>query len=304
MRPFVKIFTLLVVVALEGCFSKPPTRTARPDLTIPPWEELTIRSERSGQSYNYMFAKGPSPDSPAILLLHGGFFDQRMWMYMSGLNQKFNVYAMEWPNSSPFYTGKTSDYAQVIDDFLEALGLDDLFIAGVSNGVYGAIELVVSKPERRVMALFLFSSVMYGISEEEVQKRTGLAARALSFEPTRLQRIVEWKVSRTDFEPAPGETRQNDIFYTRPYSYYNQLFSAAVDQGAKKQATDQVDCPVLILHGEDDETMPVDAAKLSVTVFSDAEFKEFEDYTHSMVFSHGPDLVPVVFEFIKRRDLL
>jgi len=299
----IKILLLTLSISLFGCFSKPPERTARPELIVPNWEELTIRSDVSGQSYNYMFAKGPSPDAPAIVLLHGGFFDQRMWMYMHGLNREFNVYAMGWPDSSPLYTGHTADYGDVVDDFLDALGIEELIIAGLSNGVYGAIELALKKNKRKVKALFLFSSVMFGITEEEVEKRTGLASRALSFEPNRFLRIVEWRISRTDFAVAPGEIQQDDIFYTRPYSYYKQIFSVAVNQGAKKQPTEQVTCPVLVLHGEEDETMPVDVAKLSTTVFPDAEFKEFKGYTHTMVFSHGPALVPVVFEFLQNRHI-
>ena len=49
--------------------------------------------------------------------------------------------------------------------------------------------------------------------------------------------------------------------------------------------------------------MPIDVARLSPSVFKNAELKEFEGYKHSMVFSHGPELVETMFGFLKKHDL-
>ncbi len=302
MKSALPVLLFLTVIA-SGCLSKPPALTEKPKIDVSPWREHTATSEKSSETYTYLFANGPSEAAPSILLLHGGIFDQRMWLYMDGLSKTLNVYAMEWPNASPFYSGTVSDYAKVIDDFLVATGISELFIAGVSNGAYGAVEYAASEPEK-VKALFLFSSVMLGITPEEVEERSGMAKRALGFKGTRLQRIIEWQVSRKSFAPAPGDVQLHDIYYTRPRSYYEQIFGVAANHGAERQATWKIVCPVLILHGEEDETMPVDVSRLAAEVFNDAEFKSFEDQEHSFVFNYGEELVPVVLDFLKSRGLI
>ena len=39
------------------------------------------------------------------------------------------------------------------------------------------------------------------------------------------------------------------------------------------------------------------------TVFPDAEFREFAGYDHAMVFSHGPEMVAAILEWLERRGL-
>ncbi len=301
---FLSITAALVVsTLLSSCIPKPPTRTERPQIDVAPWQELTVRSDRSGHTYRYLFAAGPSEGAPAMLLLHGGFFDQRMWLYTNRLSERFNVYALEWPNTSLYYSGHIEDYGEIAADFLDALSVIRAYVAGVSMGAFAAIDLVSRKTEIDFPAVFLFSAVMFGITEEEIEKRTAMAKRALAFAPDRLRRIAEWRVSKSNFNDAPGEIQQDDIFYTRPYPYYYQVFSMTVNQGAKRQDTMSIDCPVLILHGTADATMPIDVARLSASVFKDAEFREYEGYTHSMIFSHGSEFVDTIFDFLSRRDL-
>jgi pimeloyl-ACP methyl ester carboxylesterase len=73
------------------------------------------------------------------------------------------------------------------------------------------------------------------------------------------------------------------------------------NQGAQPQATSEIKCPTLLLHGTADETMPIDVARLSPGVFKDADLVEFENFKHSMVFSHGTELVEAMFDFLKKR---
>lgn len=303
MPRYAPLIALLALTA-SGCVFKAPTRTARPELSVEPWQELTIRSEKSGHTYSYMFAKGPAEDSPSILLLHGGFFDRHMWLNTFELSTRFNVYALEWPDVSLFYTGHITDLGDIARDFLDALGIREIYVAGVSMGAFGAIDLVSRKQDLDVKALFVFSAVMFGITDEEVEKRMSVAKRGLGFAPDRLRRIVEWAVERSDFERAPGRLQMDDIYYTRPYPYYFQVFSMMRNQGATPQDTRRISCPVLLLSGTGDETMPIEVARLSPGVFKDAKMVEFEGYAHSMVFTHGPEMVEAMFAFLKKRGLM
>lgn len=298
------IAAVLVSVSLAGCIPSKPTRTARPEAVREPWELRTVRSE-SGHEYRYLFAAGPSEDAPTMVLLPGGIFDNRIWLYTDGLAEHFNLYAPDWPDNSLYYTGHSTDYGEIVADFLDALGIDELYLAAVSMGTFAAIDLASRKKDAAdIKALVLASTVMFGITEEEVEERSKYGRLALKFSPERMRAVVEWQAERTEYDAAPGDVQQLDIFWVRPYVYYFQVFSMAKNQGDAKQDTMAIDCPVLLLHGTEDETMPVETARLNPTVFEDAEWVEFEGLKHSMVFSHGPQIAEAILTWLEKRDLM
>jgi pimeloyl-ACP methyl ester carboxylesterase len=294
----------LISVSLGGCIPKRPTQTSRPEAIREPWELRSVEAE-SGHEYRYLFAAGPSEDAPAMVLLPGGIFDNRIWLYADGLAEHFNLYAPDWPDNSLFYTGNSTDYGEIVADFLDALGIDELYLVGVSMGTFAAIDLASRKRDTaEIKALVLASTVMFGITEEEVETRSRYGELALKFSPERMRAVVEWQAGRTEYDEAPGELQQRDIFWVRPYVYYFQVFSMTKNQGDEKQDTMAIDCPVLFLHGTEDETMPVETARLNPTVFDDAEWVEFEGLKHSMAFSHGPQMVEAILAWLEKRDLM
>lgn len=298
------IATLLAAAILAGCIPRHPERTVRPEALSQPWEERIVRSP-SGHEYRYLFAPGPSADAPAMVLLPGGLFDNRIWLYTSGLAERFNLYALDWPTSSLFYTGHATDYGEIVADFLAALGIEELYLAAVSMGAYGAVDLASRKGDRfSVKALVLVSAVMFAVDEEEVDTRTGYGEFALGLSPERLRGMVEWQVGRRDYPEAPGVVQQLDIFWVRPYPYYFQIFSMALNQGDRPQDTRAIACPVLFLHGSEDDTMLIEVARKNPQVFAEAEWREFEGLEHSMIFGHGPMLAEAILEFLEERGVL
>jgi pimeloyl-ACP methyl ester carboxylesterase len=297
------LFTIFLAILCCGCIPKQPTKTVRPQIDTGPWQEKTITSETTGATYQYQFIASPSESAPALLLLPGGFFDNRIWYYLDGLSKYFHIYALNWPDDSEFYTGNLADYNNVVVDFLQSIGVTDLVMGGVSAGSYAAIESTLKNKEIRVKALILFSAVMLSITPKEVKTRIRRAKFILRLKPDKLRSLVEYKVKRTTFDKAPGDVQQPDIFYVRPYSYYYQLFQTIKNQRDKKQATLEITCPTLILHGTADEIMPIELARLSTPQFKNATFVEFKDYKHAMVFNHGPEFIPPIVRFLETCDL-
>jgi pimeloyl-ACP methyl ester carboxylesterase len=293
----------LAAVLATGCGGAHPTQTTRPEVSVAPWEVRTVRSADTAYEYEYLFAGGPSDDAPAILLLPGGFFDNRVWLNTHELSERFNVYALNWPDNSMLYDGHLENQGDIAHDFLKTLGIDELYLAGVSAGSYAAVDLASRKKDLDIKALFLFASVMLAINDKEVDKRSRLTRLALGLPPDRARALVEHRVGKTDFHRAPGDLQMEDIFYVRPYSYYYQAFNIALNQGDKKQATARIQSPTLAMVGTSDDLMDIELARLTPSVFPDAEFKEFEGYEHDMVFTHGPELVDAMTEFLDRRSL-
>ena len=287
-------------ILAAACGSSHPTRTARPELPIAPWTERTARSAASCTEYRYLHLDGPAPGAPALLLLPGGFYDARIYLNMSALAERFEVFALDWPDGCAMYTGHVGDYGEIAADFLGAVGVRRIRLIGVSMGTYAAIDLAARKKEIEVEALALFSTVMFGIDEDEVERRLRRARFGLRFGPERMRALVELGVRRARYEEAPG-VPQREIFWVRPYSYYFQLFGMTLNQGAARQATRDIACPTLVVHGSRDEVMPVKWARLTKTAFPDAEYVEEEGGAHSMIYSRGPKLARLVLGFFARR---
>jgi pimeloyl-ACP methyl ester carboxylesterase len=284
-----------------ACLPSAPVKTTRPAVEREPFTEMAVRSG-SGHTYRYLHAPGPGADAPVMLLLPGGIFDSRIWLYAGDLAARFEIVVLDWPDNSLFYSGRVEDFGEVAADFLQTLGVSSFHLGGVSMGTFAAIDLASRKADRfEVLSLALASSAMFAITEEEIEGRTGMAGKALGFAPEKLRGVVEWSAGRAEYDPAPGEVQQADVFYARPYSYYHQVFGMAWNQGDRPQDTGAIRCPVLFLHGTEDETFPVDVARLNPTVFTNAKatrWVEIEGGRHSMVFSHGPRVAAEILAFL------
>ncbi len=288
------------VFALAGCIPNGATRTIRPALEIAPWQEQTVQNAESGNRYSYMYLEGPSPDAPVAILLHGGIFDNRIWLNFEKLAEKYRVYAPQYPDTSPMYTGQVEDWGKVVTDFVRAIDISPSLLVGVSNGAYGAIEYLLQNPSNNVRGLVLISTVMLSSSEKEIKKRTRMGKFALRLSPGKLLGLVESRAMSTDYGPAPGKFTQKDIFYVRPYPYYYQLFSVPVNQGNRKQDTRRIDIPVLVLHGADDSIMPLWAAEETLKSFHNASMKTFPGEGHDMTFSIGSKLCDAILEHFNK----
>lgn len=291
---------VLLSISTAGCI-RPPVRLQRPELDLAPWVERSARSAASGSEYSYMHLAGPGEDAPVLLLLHGGIFDNRVWYYCHGLAKRFTVYAPQFPDRSLLYSGRAEDWGAVVADFVKAAEIAPDYIVAVSNGAYGAIDYLTRAEQPKAKGLVLISAVMYGISDEEIRKRTRLANLALSFAPGTLLGIVEKRALKADYGQAPGPLSQESIFYTRPYPYYYQLFSAPRNQGRLKQDTMAIKVPVLVLHGTEDEIMPIHAARLTPSVFPNGTFVEMKGLGHDLVFSAGPAVVEQILKHLPEK---
>ena len=304
MKGSLATFLLTAIIFISGCLPRHPERTVRPDVPLGEWAEKTVTSEATGQVYRYLHIAGPSGDAPTMLLLPGGFFDARVWLYFNNLAKYFNLYALDWPDDSPLYQSNVKDMGDVAADFLTSVKISKLHVTGVSAGAYPAIDLVVRHPGIKVQSLTIISSVMFGISKKEVRTRTRNSKIALCLKPDKMRAVAEWMVMRNEYKEAPGKIQQKDIFWVRPYSYYRQIFEMTRNQGSQKQATEDVDVPVFIMHGTKDEIIDYDTAVDNHTQFDDAKQISIEGGLHSMVFSEGPQLVKMMVAFFLKKGLL
>jgi pimeloyl-ACP methyl ester carboxylesterase len=300
---------MLLVVSLAfafaGCIPRHPTKTHRPEISAPPWQERSVTSAATSVEYRYLFAQGPTEDAPVLLLLHGGFFDERIWINTRDLASQFNVYALSWPDDSPLYDKTFVGFGKIARDFLASLKIDDVVVAGVSMGSLTAIELVTGHKDLKIRGLVLCSAVMLSLSEEEIKARMRIAKIAQNRSPERLRSFIEWRQARTKLKPPPTGPNQDDIFWIRPSSYYDQVFGSVKNQGSRRQPTELITAPVLLISGTADETMPIEAVRQGTTFFPNAqkvEMFEIKNADHTMVMESGPLVAQTILSFLRQNE--
>ena len=84
------LLAIALLVSIGGCAAAKPTRTIRPVVSVQPWEEQTITSPSSAQQYRYLYAEGPTPGAPVLLMLPGGIFDHRIWLNAHELSRYYH----------------------------------------------------------------------------------------------------------------------------------------------------------------------------------------------------------------------
>jgi len=102
------------------------------------------------------------PVNPPLLLFHGvGDDSAMMWLHNAqALAARFRLIAVDTiggPGKSEPNAAYFGQFDQVIwmDSILDALGLDQVYIAGVSNGAYLTELYIARRPERVIRAVVM-----------------------------------------------------------------------------------------------------------------------------------------------------
>jgi pimeloyl-ACP methyl ester carboxylesterase len=299
-RPINVLCILMICAVVTACGARPFVMSPRPEPDVSPWQELTTPGQ-SGHLYRYLHMNGPSEQSPAFLFLHGGIFDHRMWYYMKSLSKHGALYALEFPDVHAFHNGRIDAMGRIVADFAAVIPEKRIYVVAVSAGAWAAIDYAASCGSSRVDGIVLASTIMYGVTPEEVKTRTRMSRFAVGIAPPTLQRIVDKRARRTKYTAAKGPLQQLDIFHTRPYPYYYQLFHQSLAQGDRPQNTAAIRCPVLVLHGEKDDIMPVETARLAPFMFPNAArvaYREVAGAGHDMVLGEGEQIAGLIASFL------
>lgn len=114
------------------------------------WEEIEVEN-RFGTTY--VIVSG-SEEAPPLVLLHGFFTTSILWTpNISELSKVYRVFAIDIignrNRSKPNVPISTPDeFIQWIDETLNGLGLDGVYLTGMSYGAWLAMKFSLSAPER------------------------------------------------------------------------------------------------------------------------------------------------------------
>lgn len=239
-----------------------------------------------GHEDDFMMAFQDSADKPTLLLIHGFPLNSNMWVPQ--LEDLANFVRVIAPDLRGFghSDGVKAPYSvqMLADDCADLLGYLNVatpfVVCGLSMGGYIALEFYRRYPEH-VAGLILTATRAAADSDE------GKANRDKMLE------LVERRGATAVTEPmlqkllAPGNLEDDELM-----DYLRDLMETASDEGVKGALValrDRPDStpmlgdiavPVLIIHGEDDQIVPVAEAKAMAAAIPDVRLVVLPEVGH------------------------
>jgi len=258
---------VLVTVSLGGLVIFTAVTARRVEQALPPRGQFI---EVSGARIHYL-DKG---SGPPIVIVHGlgGQMGNFTYALLERLTDEFRVLLMDRPGSgysrrAPGATGRLTEQASIVAEFIRKLGLERPLLVGHSLGGAIALGVALDHPEA-VKGLALIAPLTH------VPKQVPGPFRALDIKSNVLRWLVAWTVATPigirrgkavldaifspDLAPADFPIRGGGILVLRPRSFYNtSLEMRAVNLDLRKLVSryPSLRMPVRILYGTSDEVL-------------------------------------------------
>jgi len=241
----------------------------------------------------HLFEAGPT-SAPALLYLHGTFLGNLWLEFHQTLSQRFHLFAPDIPGfgltGRPDWMRDMSDYILYFRDLLDALGLEKPMVIGHSLGGWMAAELVVWYPER-VKKLVLSNSVGIRVKGTPI-------AHIFAMNPQELL-----GVSFDNFLAAMPlmPTEMNVDYLLSLYRQRTTLAALAWNPGYDpklERRLQRVNCPTLIIWGQNDRLVPVAYADAFHHLIANSEMVKLEGTGHMPMFEMPGEWSRHIGEFL------
>jgi 3-oxoadipate enol-lactonase len=203
-----------------------------------------------------------------LVFLHAFPLNRAMWRpQLAGLSGRFRTIALDLrghgASDAPLWRFSLEDYADDVRGLLDHVSIERAVLIGLSMGGYVSFAFYRKFPER-VRALVLADTRAQGDSEEGRAARFSLAQTAYRQGQAAVAEIMIPKLlGATSLQTRPDLVRE-----VRHMIEANQVSGTIVDCMAMAGRQDsvpllpRVNCPVLVLVGEEDYTTPMADAQL------------------------------------------
>ncbi|MFD2368677.1 alpha/beta fold hydrolase [Brevibacillus sp. GCM10020057] len=202
-----------------------------------------------------------------LILLHGLGNNSQSWSrQLAGLQDQFQVIAWDAPgygdSSDPDPEFRTfGELADILEDFIDSLGFEKIFLLGHSMGSTTAMEFCAKYPER-VQALILAASTRGGRTNPETNERK-LKDRLHNVENLSPQELAELRIPAM-FSPyaAPEAIAEAKriMAMVRPPGYRSVAYS--LYNADTTGLLPSLKMPTLLICGEDDKVTPVAESRI------------------------------------------
>ncbi len=251
----------------------------------------------NGQSINYADSGG---DGPAVLFSHGFLMDHTMFDHqVDALAGDYRCVTWDergfgaTPATEPF------DYWDSADDalaLLDHLGIDSAVFVGMSQGGFLSLRAALASPDR-VRALALIDSQAGVDDAETLEGYRGMIAHWLSDEP--LGDVGQFVAGLIIGEPDLSD-RWIEIWETRRGPHLEFAAGALLDRDDVTDRLGEIACPVLSIHGGDDQAITVEQADVVQRSVPDPRGMVIvPGAAHAPNMTHPDTVNPALVEFLE-----
>ena len=215
-----------------------------------------------------------------LTLLHGYPLDHHIWdLVVQLLEDKFDLIIPDLRGFGESSTVETlytmDDYASDLLGLLDHLEVKQTALAGHSMGGYVALAFA-NKYTDRVTGLGMISSQALADSPE---RKKGRYNTANDIANNGIQNIIETMTPKFTPNEEIRQIARDVIARQQPVALIGAL-KAMAERRDSSSLFSQVKFPVVIVHGDADELIPVERAKEMMTILPSAYFLELEAVGH------------------------
>jgi len=238
---------------------------------------------------------------PAVLLLHSGLTDRRMWApQIEPLAEAHRVlwYDARGYGESAAITAPFRPYDDAVA-VLDAAGVDRATVIGSSMGGRTAIDMAIARPDR-VAALVTAGSGPGGLAPD-AELRAGWDAVEVAFEAGDLERALDLDIEMwIDRGPVFDQVR-----------VWNAAIFARDDENDHEQELeldppaigrlDEIRCPVLSVVGDRDQPVMLEGARILAEGVPDGRLALLHDVRHLPSLERPGEFNDLLLDFLAAR---
>lgn len=254
------------------------------------WEYRRTHSVDSTYLHRYYYFPSERDSAPALVFLHGMSLDGRNFLRMKPLAEQWELFAYDFPEISPEFTGHIDDFVRLLGDFMDAAGIDSALVAGVSFGGAVGVRAAGTSLSSRIPALVLISSPLVGRTEHKRTIDRKVDAWLHSLPDYKVYWLLEKVQSRFRRQFDGVEQKQIEaIIRIKNIAFYRQVMSSFRGYDACEDAA-AVERPVLVLQGTADKVVsPKEAPALGNAVAA-STVQMIQGGTHAMAYLKGREI--------------
>lgn len=248
-----------------------------------------------------------------LLLIHGMAGSWQTWLLnLEALGARYRVIAVDLPGfggSEPLPAGADfSGYVTVLRGLLAELEIERAAVFGHSLGGLVALSFALASP-RRTACLVLVSAGGVALSSARLRmiRVAFWLLRLLLLTPGARRVLVGGSVGRFVLSPAVHRWRilPTELVEQMMPRTIGPGFMEAVRLGSEQLsqlAPERVEAPVLLVWGQRDRILPLDAARNLVTRLQRARLVVLDDVGHCAMFEVADDFDALALDFLAEQQ--
>lgn len=226
-------------------------------------------------------------DGDPVVFAHGTLMDRTMWEpQVRALAPEYRTVAYDLRARTEHYSPEYSldDLADDCAALLDALDVDSCVLAGMSMGGFTALKFALRHPER-LDGLVLVDSMADVHGETQTRTYEAMVDQLLASES------VPRALAETASQILFGETTRAEnpelveSWLERWLSYSPEAVANEVGSWMHRDSlvdrVDEIEVPALVVHGDEDTSIPVEKARETAEALPDGRIDVVEEAGHS-----------------------